>query len=272
MPRVVPSQVVTLIDELFPQFIPQSQGRSDWLNLPIVSCYKLQGVLDLIDRIQPELIALDSRDFSAFVSSAAAIRIVMANPKSGGHGAVLYVELAPISEFGNINPLGILRDLLSKCPDEFPGTDTSELQFITDRDLRDSLRNDLGAVNRALANSEWKAATVVGGSVIEALLLWALQGQPQAAVYQAASKLFSASILKKKLDVNVMDTWSLSEFIEVSSELSLIDQNTATQVRLAKDFRNLIHPGRSIRLGQLCNRGTALAVVAGIELTIEDLS
>ena len=270
MPRVVPSQVVTFIEELFPQFKPEVPDRSQMVGLMIEQCYKFQGVLDLVDQIPSELITLDNRDYSAFVSSVSAIRIVMANPKSRGHG-MLIVRLEPISEFGNINPLAILRDLLSKCPDEFPGHSTSELQFITDQQLRQNLRNDLDAVNRALTNSEWKAATVLGGAVIEALLLWALQSKSDTDIATAANVLAPPRV-KKKLDVKSILSWYLPDYIEVAIELGITTPDTTSQLRLAKDFRNFIHPGRAIRLGQNCNRGTALSAIAGIELLVQDLS
>jgi hypothetical protein len=42
--------------------------------------------------------------------------------------------------------------------------------FITDDALRNSIRGDIGAAERAFANFEWKAATVLAGAAIEALL------------------------------------------------------------------------------------------------------
>jgi hypothetical protein len=41
---------------------------------------------------------------------------------------------------------------------------------------------------------------------------------------------------------------------------------------LAKDFRNLIHPGRAERLQQKATRGSAAQGVAAVSLTVEDLS
>jgi hypothetical protein len=45
-----------------------------------------------------------------------------------------------------------------------------------------------------------------------------------------------------------------------------------TQADLARDFRNLIHPGRAQRTGADCDRGTALTALAAIELVVRDLS
>ena len=77
--------------------------------------------------------------------------------------------------------------VLELCPDEFPSVDTSNLSFIADPTLRDILRLDVTATNSALINGEWKAATVLAGSVVEALVLWALQQQNPAAVSAAAT-------------------------------------------------------------------------------------
>ena len=137
------------------------------------------------------------------------------------------------------------------------------MEFIEDTDLRHNLRNDMSAINRTLVNSEWKAATVLAGSILEALLLWKLaKDRPQAMAtkYAAQKKLKS------------LEDWHLLDYIETAAELDLLGDRTANQARLAKDFRNLIHPGRSVRLGESCNRGTALGAVAAVELVIEDIS
>jgi len=54
--------------------------------------------------------------------------------------------------------------------------------------------------------------------------------------------------------------------------LKLISDDTAKLVRLAKDFRNLIHPGRAARLGQKCDRATALGALAAMEAVARDLA
>lgn len=42
--------------------------------------------------------------------------------------------------------------------------------------------------------------------------------------------------------------------------------------RLAKDFRNLIHPGAAQRLAQNCDRATALSAVAAVEHVVRDIT
>jgi hypothetical protein len=48
--------------------------------------------------------------------------------------------------------------------------------------------------------------------------------------------------------------------------------NPFLDTRLAKDFRNLIHPGRSVRLARVCDQPTALAPVAGLGFLVRDLT
>ena len=269
MPRVVPSQVVGLIDQLFPQYRAGTTDRNLWYNQLWERCYGLQAVLDLTDQIPSSLIVLNNQDYAVLVSSIAAIRNVMKNPINHGHG--FRIEIPPIEEFGNVNPIALIRDLLSKCPDEFPSPGTADLAFISDRALRDSLRNDIGSINRALSDSEWKGATVLAGSIVEALLLWALQQQTPAEIIAAVDTLVSNHTLSRKPATD-LEQWTMHEYIEVSTSLNLVRDEAASQVRLAKNFRNLIHPGRSQRLGQICNRGTALSAVAAVEHVVGDLT
>jgi hypothetical protein len=66
--------------------------------------------------------------------------------------------------------------------------------------------------------------------------------------------------------------WHLHQYVEVAAHLQIIKADTATLVRLTKDFRNLIHPGRAARLGQKCDRSTALAALAAVEAVARDLT
>lgn len=89
------------------------------------------------------------------------------------------VPSTPYSEFGSrgFSTLGhppLAGTRLPAPPTQFPAEDTADLLFISDADLRANLRSDLVAMDRALSNGEWKAATVLAGSVLDALLLWAL--------------------------------------------------------------------------------------------------
>ncbi|MEK7762926.1 MAG: hypothetical protein AAB433_15245 [Nitrospirota bacterium] len=261
MPRTLPSQVVKTIEQLFPDFV-KGEGCTSLVSGMSDMIFKFQAVLDLVEQIPPELITLKDEEYTKFSVSVSAISWNLKHPAERDRGGFV-IHLHPIREFWNVNPIALLYDMLRKCPDEFPSANTNELQFVEDTDFRQSLRNDLSAIGRALANSEWKAATVLAGSVVESLLLWKLDKDQ-------AKAMTTNHIKGKKLPS--IERWDLHDYIEVAAELTLIGENAAKQARLAKDYRNLIHPGRTIRLGTACNRGTAFGAVAAVELVIEDLS
>lgn len=260
MSRIVPSQVTTYIDRAIPE--------NTWPSLGPYNVGALAGLLTLIDKIPDELLAMDNETYSNFILALATIEEQVTFWRYGGPRG------SPPELLGSQRgrPLAIVRESLAKCPDEAPAPTTSDLNFITEADFRQSVRNDLGAVERALANGEWKAATVISGSVIEALLLWALQTKRQHAEVDSAIAALTASRgLNQKPD-GALDRWELHEYIEVAANLNIIKSQTAAQARLAKDFRNLIHPGRVQRLAQKCDRATAFSAVAGVEHVLRDLS
>lgn len=166
--------------------------------------------------------------------------------------------------------ISVIRRVLAKCPDEFPPSSTTELLFIKGDELRESIRRDLGAASRAFDNAEWKAATVLAGATIEALLLWKLQERPPSDVQPAAQ----AVALAKKCDQPKPDlnNWNLHQFIEVAAHLGIISVDTQSAARLAKDFRNLIHPGRAARENQTCDRATAHSALGALHHVIRDLT
>jgi hypothetical protein len=264
MPRVVPSQVVELIDQLFPQARIDTEG-SKKIHLSQSTMFQVAGILNLVEQIPPELIILTPGQFSEYETSVASMKTMLDHWRfQGDRGYTVIPGLRQLS------PVTLIRQALSLCHDEFPPTDTTELSFISDEEFEESLRIDYSAVNEALSNGEWKAATVLAGSVVEALLLWSLQQCSRSNVSSAVANLIFNNTLNHQPRTN-LEEWFLPELIEVAKELNLIKEDTAIQARLAKDYRNLIHPGRAQRLGQICDRGTALAAVAALERVVTDL-
>lgn len=264
MPRVVPSQVVELIDQLFPEARMETEGGKKIL-LSKGTLFKVAGIVNLVEQIPPELMILNSSQFSEYATSVASMKTMLGQWQFQGD-----YSYTVIPGLRKLSPVTLIRQGLAVCPDEFPATDTAELSFISDEKFRSNLRIDYSAVNNALSNSEWKAATVLGGSVVEALLLWALQQRDSVEVQETVKKLVTNKVLK---DLGGdLNQWHLSAYIEVAAELKVIGQATATQAKLAKDYRNLIHPGRVERLGQVCNRGTALTTVAALVQVVDDLT
>lgn len=133
---------------------------------------------------------------------------------------------------------------------------TAELAFITDSGLRDSIRLDISTATSALHNGQWKAATVLAGAAAEALLLASI----------GAADLSSLARKPK----GSPEEWTPGQYIEVAAALALIKQPTSQQMSLAQSFRNLIHPGRAQRLGEVCDRATALTALAAVECVVRD--
>ncbi len=246
MARIVPSQIVALIDQNPP-------GNSATLAVGHGTVGILTAVTRLIDELPAELLTISGPDYSDLVCSVESIR-----------NSVAFWQQKGVGQIGNSgirgkNVLVLIREVLAKCPDQAPSLATAELAFITDSGLRDSLRLDISSATSALHNGDWKAATVLAGAAAEALLLWAIKSAP------------GLPALAKKPN-GAPEDWSLGNYIAVASSLALIKSATSQQASLAQNFRNLIHPGRAQRLGEVCDRATALTALAAVELIVRDLS
>jgi len=106
----------------------------------------------------------------------------------------------------------------------------------------------------------------MAGAVLESLLLWAVSKYTEA---QRAAAITAQKL--ENLDAAHPEAWGLGKYIPVAQHLEAISSSTAQQARLAQNFRNLIHPGRQIRLQMKCDRGTARSALAAVDLTIRDL-
>ncbi len=193
MPRVVPSQVCRFIANI------PTQQAGELVRMNNIGSRALTAVLDLIDQIPDELLAMDSETYGTFILAKADIKDMLATwtaNRTAGH------SLTTVNLHITRNPLFLIGQALAKCPDEAPAPGTSELSFITDADLRANLRNDIGVIYRTLADGEWKAATVLAGSAAEALLLWALKPRPTAEIERAIVTLRTNSELTTKPDPN----------------------------------------------------------------------
>jgi hypothetical protein len=191
-----PSQVVQIIEAWWPwakNFQPGTGG-----DLPPTETSKLQTIASLVAEVPRELLDVSTADYGALLMATNDIeRIAATNLHRGG------------SHYFPFTVVVNLWSVLSKCPDEYPPTAaTADLAFIADQDLRDSIRRDMGAADRAFANAEWKAATVLAGSAIEALLLWAITTGPKADVPAAAGAIVSAGMKTPHSDPN---RWDLSQ-------------------------------------------------------------
>ncbi len=120
-------------------------------------------------------------------------------------------------------------------------------------------------------NGEWKAATVLAGSVIEALCLWVVRREAADAAVETARRLQREGLLGPRGVPNELLSWHAPELIEVAFALGFIEYDTVQVARTTKDYRNLIHPGRELRTGQRCTEGVAHIAIGAMQRVAENL-
>ena len=260
MPRVLPSQVVQVIEKHFPLTKIQPNIKFELDRGDRNACV---SIARLVDQIPAELLNPPTVDnYVRLITNIAVLNFALdiwrSLPKTSSD------QLTGKSE---ANPISVIHDILQKCPDEAIAPQTADLSFIDDASLRESLRLDLTSVSNALSNGEFKAATVLAGAITEALLLWAIN--KEALIRRDDLEKARQEYKIKEIDQN---RWGLEYYNKVAKKLAIIQDRTYTQVDLARDFRNLIHPGREEREKAKCNIATAHSGMAAFELVIEDLS
>ena len=107
----------------------------------------------------------------------------------------------------------------------------SIFDFVVDKDLRASLQSDWKELQVAYEHSAWKAVHVLAGSIVEAILVDHL-----------------LSIRYKQKNPLKM---SLDDAITASKAEGILSDKTAELSTVIRRFRNLIHPGRALRLSEV---------------------
>jgi hypothetical protein len=262
MISIVPSQIVDYIDASLDKSLFQrgefGLGADGAVGI-------VAGLLDIVDKVPAHLITIGREDAVQFFASLAAIRAGVQRAQTIGLQERQLLGVPPLKPLspGGENPIIVVRTCFAKCVDEAPHPKTHDLPFLDDHELKASLRSDLDQANRALENGQWKFAAVMSGVVLESLLLWKLR--------QPWSPAIAHSVADRRLS-STPEKWDLADYIAVASDAKLITEEIKKQCDLCKDFRNLIHPGREIRLRQRATRGRALGALAAVELVIEFLS
>jgi hypothetical protein len=173
MPRVVPSQVVAIIDTAFPNIDRAYPGT-----YTSGHAAALRGIASLARQVPTELITGDS-EYADFILCVELIERVLEQ------WLVKEYPVLPSMPGRFQDAVQRMREILVACRDDPLPQGASILPFISDPDLRDSIARDIRAADDALSHGEWKGATVLAGSAIEALLHWRLQGEPKPALATA---------------------------------------------------------------------------------------
>jgi hypothetical protein len=261
MPRVVPSQIVGFIDEQF-----SFAGKRQAFNVDIQFKDRVSALLRLADELPDELMVMEATEYNRFVLCVSTMKstIELEPWNSRGHMAQYYDQ-----RLGEA--ISDLRACLEPLPDQQVPAATAGLPFINDDILRESIRRDIASAEQALRDAEWKGATVIGGAIIEALLLWAINERPQPDVQKVVASLKASRQLRGGLPSDPND-WTLETYKKVAVELRIITDDAAKLIEVTQSFRNLIHPGKAIRTRTECNRSTARTALAAVERIVGDFS
>lgn len=272
MPKITPSAVVQFIDRSFPQLRTQGMGRLD------KGYYQtLATLVALADAVGDDVLAaLTADQYQDLLVAIEYLRVTTNRwnypPNSGGP----IISAEPFAPLGNRHPVEVVLKVMEACPEEPIAEAQTLLAFLSDPELERSIATDVASAEGALADGRYKNACVMAGSAIEALLLWAVQRRKptdHATAIQAAQAVRKTS---GRPPLNQPDKdptrWGLEQYIEVARHLPVLSPMAADAAMLAKDVRNLIHPGRAERLQAQATRGSAGQAIAAMMLSIEDLS
>jgi hypothetical protein len=265
MTEVVPSQVVAFIDSAFP-FAASQKPDDALIELSTDKSGVIRGLLDLLDALPSSLLRLDGPDFVKLTACKATLKDLVERWAAGRHASLPHVW-----GYGKQSPVTHIRGLLVMCPDELPIPELGGFKFIPDEEVRRELSTDLAQVEQAISGREWKAGTVLGGALIEAMLLWALQQKPKDQLRSALIAVAGNSGVTPMDQGREVEEWHLGTYNAVACHLGVISKSTGSLVETAKDFRNLIHPGRVLRTGSGCTHGTAHACLAAVYRVVEEL-
>jgi len=266
MSFTVPSDVVAFIDVAFPRAKEQEAGGlHKGFEVPVGHRSDLAALLELLRYLPRELVRLEPRAFGEYASAVAVIRETLETWRHDSRQGMFYCGS------GALNPVTVIRRALSRCPDVAVPEATAGLEFVVDADLRASLRLDLAAAEAALTAAQWKAATVLAGSVIEALLLDSLGRQEQDQLGAAGVAAQERYEWRRSPTPTALGEWNLSQYVGVARQMGLVASDTWTACDLAKDYRNLIHPGAAQRHGIEASRETARIALAAVGLVFRDL-
>jgi hypothetical protein len=266
--RITPSAVVTAIETTFPWTLAHLHH-----SLNQSQCAPLGMILEMSDAIPDELLPSDREAAVALFAAKSAIRTALAQ-WSGMSTSSPSALLLPLNAFDGRAPVEVIRDVLLDCPDEAAALSTESLLFVRDAKLRESLRIDWSSSRSNFDRGEWKAATVLAGSVTETLLLDAIESIGEESLRQAFRQWRQRSRRPGESSPNNLSpdksSWSLYTLIWMARCLEIISEETAALADVSRDYRNLIHAGVT-RLTMPADQGTAHAALGAASRVAAEL-
>jgi hypothetical protein len=129
----------------------------------------------------------------------------------------------------------------------------TRFDFITSEEFRQSLESDFREMSECINAGAWKATHVLAGSIVEAVLI----------DYLLAENHIS---LKDALKAD------LGSAITLCQAKRIISEQTVDLSTVIKGYRNLIHPGRQIRLNEQVDVNSAKVAEALVQMVLKEVS
>ncbi|SRR5216684_657410 len=130
-----------------------------------------------------------------------------------------------------------------------------EFDFITDDRFRDSLLADYAEFQASLSSDAWKAALVLLGSIVEALLV----------------DYLASTDYQKRVGTDPLKM-QLGELIVACQKENILSDKTAALSTVIQKYRNLIHPGRAVRLGERATKSAAIVSGELLQMIVDEIS
>jgi hypothetical protein len=124
--------------------------------------------------------------------------------------------------------------------------------LIRNREIRKILISDFRDLQGCLENGLWKPAVVLAGSIIEAVIF--------------------DFLVSEGVAIEDISNVTLGGLISRAKDKSVINEKTEKISSAIKDYRNLIHPGRSVADGLSAEQATAEIASSLLSLVLDDIS
>lgn len=125
-------------------------------------------------------------------------------------------------------------------PLQSKGQSLSTFDFVTGEEFRSVLESDARELTACVETGAWKAVLVLSGSIVEALLVDYLM----------------SSDWQKKSGKDPLKL-ELAEAVTACKSEGVLTLRTADLCSVVRSYRNLIHPGRTVRLGDKADEASA---------------
>lgn len=175
--------------------------------------------------------------FEPYTAPATWVRRVAPAP-AVGRAALFELQLQAESDC----PCLLMEEHLVRCEALAPGEAREAFQAI--EDPADDEADDMRSLDRLLAQKEWKAAALVGGAALEALLVAQLDGREDVAAFTQRQLAMS----NRRRDDGArwhkpLREWGLYGLITAALDVGVIQAGGAALCHGARRVRNVMHTG-----------------------------